>query len=54
MSLNVKQKDKKVLSTSFSDFVNKSSSSEKNRVFNHAIKESLESQSKLIKQAGNS
>ena len=53
MPLNLKQKDKKVSSTSFSDFVNKSSDSEKQRVFNHAIKQSSESQSKIIKQAYN-
>jgi len=51
MFFNLSKKDTKVSSTAFSDFVNKSSSREKKRVFNNAIKESSESQSKMIKQA---
>lgn len=51
MFFSLSKKDNKVSSTTFSDFVNKSSSSEKKRVFNNAIKQSSASQSKIMKQA---
>lgn len=54
MFFNLSKKNTKVSSTAFSDFVNKSSSREKKRVFSNAIKQSTESQNKMIKQACNS
>lgn len=47
----LQKKNSKVASTAFSDFVNKSSSGEKKKVFNVAIKQSSASQEKIMKRA---
>lgn len=47
----LQKKSTKVSSTAFSDFVNKSSSGEKKRVFKAAIKQSSARQAKIMQQA---